>query len=90
MPNFSRAELQAIVAEAAETASERTVEKTLRGLGVDVDNPLEMQQDFQSLREFRKLMGLARRKVFLTLLGLVVVGLVAAAGAYVKFYVLGR
>lgn len=42
-----------------------TVRETLTSLGVDVDNPLEVQRDFASLREHREMFASLRKKVFL-------------------------
>lgn len=86
---LSKAELRAIMVEVAEEAADRAVRKTLTGLGVDVDHPLEMQRDFQSLRECRRLLGSARSKVLLTILGLAIMGILAAAANGIKKAVFG-
>jgi hypothetical protein len=48
------AELQALVHQAAEEAAESTVKKAMMALGVDVRNPMEVQQDMAHLRRHRQ------------------------------------
>ena len=47
-------ELQALLHQAAEEAAEKTVKKTMTALGVDVKNPMEVQQDMAHLRRHRQ------------------------------------
>ena len=56
----------------------QTVHETLAELGVDHDSPLEMQKDFQHLREARTTMEAVRSKGVLTIIGFLVTGIVAA------------
>ncbi len=60
-----------------------TVRETLIELGIAHDDPIEMQKDFQHLREWRLATAMIRRKGILTLLGLVIAG--AAAALWVGF-----
>jgi hypothetical protein len=60
-----------------------TVRETLIELGIAHDDPIEMQKDFQHLREWRLATAMIRRKSILTLLGLVIAG--AAAALWVGF-----
>lgn len=64
---LSREEVQHLVSEA--------VKQTLIQLGVDASNPIEMQRDFQHLREWRTAGEDLKRKGMLTLLGIFVTGL---------------
>lgn len=55
-----------------------TVRETLTSLGADVEKPLEMQRDFQHLREWRTTTESVKSKTVLALLTLLVSGTVAA------------
>ncbi len=50
------------------------VRQTLLMLGVDAQNPIEMQKDFLHLREWRKTNADLKSKGLLTLVGLVLTG----------------
>ncbi len=60
-----------------------TVRETLIELGIAHDDPLEMQRDFQHLREWRLATAMIRRKGILTVLGLIIAG--AAAALWIGF-----
>lgn len=68
--SMSREELREVVREA--------VHETLITMGVDPKNPVEMQRDFQHLREWRNTTGALKRHGLLVLLGIFVAGTVAA------------
>lgn len=55
-----------------------TVHETLTTMGVDVEEPLEMQKDFQHLREWRGTTTVAKKYALKTVVGVVVAGAVAA------------
>jgi hypothetical protein len=67
---LSREELHALVRS--------TVEETLTSIGLDHKNPIELQKDFKSLREWREAMQEVRNKTLLTVIGILVMGLAAA------------
>lgn len=69
----------------AEDLVKRTVKETLTTMGVDTDDPLEMQRDFQALREWRLLRSAVQSKGVLMLVGLAVSGLVAALIMGIKY-----
>jgi len=77
---MTKREIQHLIRETARV----TVGETLRGLGVDVDNPLEVQRDFQALHEWRVSMQKIRRKALLSAVGVVVAGVLAAIWVGVK------
>jgi hypothetical protein len=56
-----------------------TVKETFLRLGVQVDDPLEMQKDFQHLREWRVTTQGMKTKAMLAAVGLLVTGLAASA-----------
>jgi hypothetical protein len=64
--------------EMAEVVAE-AVKQTLIQLGIDSQNPIEMQKDFQHLRQWRKAGEDLRSKSMLVLLGLVLTGLTSLA-----------
>jgi hypothetical protein len=60
-------------------ATKQAVGETFLRLGVEVDDPLEMQKDFQHLREWRVTTQGMRTKAFLAAAGIIVTGLAASA-----------
>lgn len=58
-------------------------------LGIDANDPLEMQRDFQHLREWRLAVAAMRTKGMLTIIGIVVAGSVAAFWLGVKSTITG-
>lgn len=55
-----------------------TVHETLLTLGVDVDDPLEMQRDFQHIRDLRIATNIIKKRALHVLVGVVVAGIIAA------------
>lgn len=55
-----------------------TVRETFLMMGVKVDDPLEVQKDFQHLREWRTTMESVKSKGLLTIIGVAVSGVTAA------------
>jgi hypothetical protein len=76
--NLSAREIEEIV--------QRTVEQTLIRLGVAVDDPIEVQKDFQHLRDWRVSMDQVRRKSFLTAVTIITTGMLGALWLGVKSY----
>jgi hypothetical protein len=66
---ISKVEMQAIVSEA--------VHQTLVQMGVDVSSPLDMQRDFQHLRDWRMAQEAIKRKGYLAMASILVTGFVA-------------
>jgi len=69
-------ELRTVMTEAVDTALVR--------LGVDVENPIQMQQDFQHLREWREATSSMKRKGLVVITGTLVAGGLAAAFVGIK------
>lgn len=67
---LSAADAKLLVAEA--------VKQTLTQIGIDTSNPLEMQQDFQHLRAWRKSGQDLKAKGLAVLLGIFLTGIVSA------------
>jgi uncharacterized membrane protein len=57
--------------------SKDTVMETLGALGVDTKNPLEVQRDFQFIRDWRKAVDAVRGKAVLTAVVVLVTGIIA-------------
>ncbi len=68
--NLTERDVKAIVAEA--------VRETLIELGIAHDDPLEMQKDFQHLREWRLASEMVRRKGLMTMISILAAGILAA------------
>ena len=51
-----------------------TVDETLTRIGVDIDNPLEMQADFHHIREWRQTYVAVRKKGLVTIIGILAAG----------------
>jgi hypothetical protein len=63
---MTEAEVKRIVAE--------TVEQTLLTLGVDTDDPIELQKDLAHLRAWRESMETVRKQSLITAIGIVLAG----------------
>lgn len=57
-----------------DTVVEKTVRETLLTMGIDTSDPIEMQRDFQALRDWRNSLNAIRSKGLMTLVGAVVLG----------------
>lgn len=67
-----------LITDEVERIVKQTVKETLIHLGVKVDDPIEVQKDFQHLREWRLAIQEARKKTMLAVVGVVVSGVLAA------------
>jgi len=67
---LTRGELKGLMEEAVDNA--------LTKMGIDVGDPIEMQRDFQHLRDWRLAVAAARTKGFLGIIGLLTAGIAAA------------
>jgi hypothetical protein len=67
---FTREELKALMKE--------TVEETFIMLGVKIDDPIEVQKDFQHLREWRLTTASIKAKAMIAAVGVVTTGALAA------------
>lgn len=63
---MTEAEVKRIVAE--------TVEQTLLTLGVDTEDPIELQKDLAHLRAWRESMETVRKQSLITAIGVIVAG----------------
>jgi hypothetical protein len=53
----------------------QTVKETLLSLGIEVDDPIKVQRDFQHLREWRETTEALKSKGLMTLFGVVLAGI---------------
>ncbi|CAB4169269.1 hypothetical protein UFOVP1516_53 [uncultured Caudovirales phage] len=53
---------------------QQTVKETLLSLGLEVDDPIKVQRDFQHLREWRETTEALKSKGLMTLFGIIVAG----------------
>lgn len=67
---LSRGELKGLMEEAVNNA--------ITKMGIDTTDPIEMQRDFQHLRDWRIAVNSAKTKGFLTILGILTAGVAAA------------
>ena len=66
------------IRDMARTVAREVVHEMMLTMGVDASKPerlIEMQKDFQSLREWRNSMDAIRRHGLLTAIGVIVVGI---------------
>lgn len=71
-------QLQNLTPDEARALIREAVRETFLMLGVKVDDPIEVQKDFQHLREWRSTTDSIKSKGMLTLVGIVASGLAAA------------
>lgn len=71
-------QLQNLTPEEARALIREAVRETFLMLGLKVDDPIEVQKDFQHLREWRSTTETLKRKTLLTMLGIVVSGMIGA------------
>lgn len=76
--------LQNLTAEEARTVIRETVRETFLMLGVKIDDPIEVQKDFQHLRDWRQTTESIKSKGMLTMTGVLLSGLLAAAWVGIK------
>lgn len=80
-------QLQNLTPDEARALIREAVRETFLMLGVKVDDPIEVQKDFQHLREWRTTTDSIKSKGLLTLMGILVSGLVAAAWVGIKDFI---
>ena len=100
----SREELRSLIAEAVEShdtnrlalteddverVARTTVQEMLMSFGVDHTKPLELQQDFARLREWRRSMDALKGKTLWAVLSFVILALLGAAAVGFKVW-MGR
>lgn len=80
-------QLQNLTPEEARALIREAVRETFLMLGVKVDDPIEIQKDFQHLREWRNTTESIKSKGLLTVMGILVSGMLAALWVGIKEFV---
>lgn len=80
-------QLQNLTPEEARALIREAVRETFLMLGVKVDDPIEVQKDFQHLREWRNTTEGIKSKGLLTVMGILVSGMLAALWVGIKEFV---
>lgn len=80
-------QLQNLTSEEARALIREAVRETFLMLGVKVDDPIEVQKDFQHLREWRNTTESIKSKGLLTVMGILVSGMLAALWVGIKEFV---
>jgi hypothetical protein len=62
----------------------QTVHETLLSLGLEIDDPIKMQKDFQHLREWREASETLKSHGLTTLVGILLAGLLGAIWLGIK------
>jgi hypothetical protein len=84
MSNGPETQLQNLTPDEARALIREAVRETFLMLGVTVDDPIEVQKDFQHLREWRNTTNSLKSKGLLTAIGIVTSGFLAAAWLGIK------
>ncbi len=77
-PRLTRDDIESVVQD--------TVAQMMTGMGLDHNNPLEIQQDFARLREWRLAAEKIKTKSMMVILGIVIAG--GAAALWVGFKIM--
>lgn len=75
--------------EEVEVVIQKTVKETLYSIGIDAADPIEMQRDFQTLRDWRRASTSVRAKGTMTIIAIITAGIMGALWIGVK-NVLGK
>ena len=86
--DLTRDELKEVIDEHTVAAMKAAVHETLLQLGVDTSSPLEMQRDFQHLRDWRTAQEAIQRKGYITIIGVLVTGSFALLWIGAKDFIL--
>lgn len=68
------AEIAALVERVSDETAQRVVHRMFLTLGIDSQNPMEMQADMQHLRNWRNSVTTIKRQGFIAATGVIVVG----------------
>ena len=80
-PPMSRDELRLMMREVVEETVKKTIQETLVRMGIEADDPIEAQKDFQHLRSWRKSTESLSAKALAAAVGIIVTGSLAALWA---------
>ena len=66
---------KALIEQVASQAAKQAVHEMLVSLGIDLSDPIKVQKDFASIRDFRETMALIKNRGIIASVGLVITGL---------------
>ena len=81
---MTEGEIKAIVERAASEAASRAVREILTALGLNVNDPFEVQADMQHLRAWRRSISTVKKQGLVTAVGILVAGFIALVIAEFK------
>jgi len=58
--------------------TQKVIRSTLTALGIDISQPIEVQRDFQALRDWRVSVESVKSKALVTSIGIIIAGIAAA------------
>lgn len=67
-------QIRTLIDEVAHKAASAAVKQTLVTMGIDADNPFEVQKDMQHLREWRESISSVKRHGLMVAIGVITVG----------------
>lgn len=77
-------EIRHLIDEVANKAAAAAVKQTLVTMGIDADNPFEVQKDMQYLREWRESISAVKRHGLDAAIGFIILGALAMVWAAIK------
>lgn len=77
-------DIRTLIDEVAHKAASAAVKQTLVTMGIDADNPFEVQKDMQMLREWRESISAVKRHGLLVAIAVIIVGALGLVWAAIK------
>jgi len=84
---MTREEFREELSGLVKTTVQESVKETFTLFGIDVAKPIELQRDFQFLRDWRITTASIRGKAIITGVGLIVAGIIAVAWLGIKILI---
>lgn len=88
MTQLTKEEMRAMIREVVEETTKKAVEETFLRMGLQTDDPIEAQRDFQHLRSWRKSTESLGAKALAVAVGILITGALGAlwAGLMTKLH----
>ncbi len=77
-------ELKRLISQAVSEAMDKSMAETLLKLGIDVDEPLELQKDMQHLRAWRQSITTVKKQSLTTAIGVITMGVLGLIWLAIK------
>ena len=81
MPELNEQQIERIAERAADKAAEKTARELLTKLGIDVNNPIDTQEEMAFLRKLKAVCESVGMKIVMAVVGVVVLGICAILGS---------